>query len=476
MKKWQKTIIASILGLFLLIGVIAIGIKPKAAYNDYGYNNNLIPYPYYTTGNQTVNGINYIDNGDGTITLNGETTTNASTYTLYATSSDTYFNSYDCFLSSGNKTNNRVLFRYLGTNANYIDNGNGVLIPANSKASQIYIFVSPNTVVNNLTIYPMLNTGTEPLPYQPNLKLYYNDGYNDGYIDGKSEGYADGYADGLVAGKQQGYTTGYNTAVQNMGAIKQQRIAAGIFYDGLCHGYVDGDNTRMSSIECINNYITETGIDLYNMAIDICNDLGYDDASGQVNIFLYYKKDVKLKDMIFYWKGKKVDRIEFFTFNYDNQTWYTFTYQPKENQSQGQFEVRYDEIQDTVGINITLNNVENGTIITTPTYYTDIYLNGYDVGYAEGTLEQQEKSYDLGYDDGKNYGYNIGYNAGIGVDLNNYVEKNDITGWMLALIDGMSAFLSIKFGPVTLGAIILIPFSITLVWFIIRLFRGGGGD
>lgn len=72
--------------------------------------------------------------------------------------------------------------------------------------------------------------------------------------------------------------------------------------------------------------------------------------------------------------------------------------------------------------------------------------------------------------------WNNGRNTGAGVDLNDYVLKDNVSGFIPPVLAAVQAFLDIRFGSVTLGAIFLIPFSITFVWFIIRQFRGGGGD
>lgn len=75
-----------------------------------------------------------------------------------------------------------------------------------------------------------------------------------------------------------------------------------------------------------------------------------------------------------------------------------------------------------------------------------------------------------------NAGYTDGVNVGSGIDINDYVLKDDVSGFIPPILSAIQAFLDIRFGSVTLGAIFLVPFSITFVWFIIRQFRGGGGD
>ena len=83
---------------------------------------------------------------------------------------------------------------------------------------------------------------------------------------------------------------------------------------------------------------------------------------------------------------------------------------------------------------------------------------------------------EIPYNKGYNEGYNKGLSDGAGVDLNDYIEKANGISWFTALLQGFDNFFSIHLGPVTIGQLFLIPISISMVWFIIRLFRGGGGD
>jgi len=78
---------------------------------------------------------------------------------------------------------------------------------------------------------------------------------------------------------------------------------------------------------------------------------------------------------------------------------------------------------------------------------------------------------DLLYKTGYTNGYKTGYTNGYITATNQGITSN----WFTGLFDGISGFLNIHFGPVSIGQIILIPLSITIVWFIIRQFRGGGG-
>lgn len=52
--------------------------------------------------------------------------------------------------------------------------------------------------------------------------------------------------------------------------------------------------------------------------------------------------------------------------------------------------------------------------------------------------------------------------------------QNNLTKWVRTIFTSFNSFFDIKIGSVSLGAIILIPLSISVTWFIIKNIRGGG--
>lgn len=104
------------------------------------------------------------------------------------------------------------------------------------------------------------------------------------------------------------------------------------------------------------------------------------------------------------------------------------------------------------------------------TFYDDIntlsnYLNqAYNNSFNELTQYYYTTGYDNGYYDGSQ------------ININDYIKKDDATSWITGIFEAFGDFFSIRLGPVSIGAIILMPVSISIVWFIIRMFRGGGGD
>ena len=138
---------------------------------------NLIPYPYYETP-KTVNGVTWNVNNDGTITING-TATELTTFWLFANNKNlpagiSVGGIYTISLKGGN--NNCYIY------TNYVDSageehGAGLSshtgnTPTNTvgeewKGLQIYIVVTQNATLNNVTVYPMLNEGSTAKPYIP---------------------------------------------------------------------------------------------------------------------------------------------------------------------------------------------------------------------------------------------------------------------------------------------------------------------
>lgn len=133
----------------------------------------------------------------------------------------------------------------------------------------------------------------------------------------------------------------------------------------------------------------------------------------------------------------------------------------------------------------------------------DGYANGYVEGEAAGVSAVQANPHnfslynsqdltnarDIGFNQGKQAGINLvvqnpsdyhlyteaEYNAAIQDAYDRGTNAVGLNNWIIALLNTIAAFLNIKVGNVSIGAIALIPLSISLVWFIIRQFRGGGG-
>ena len=135
--------------------------------------NNLIPYPYAET-TKTVNGITFTDNGDGTVTVNGTATANATFYLSSGVKLDRLTAGETYIPSVGNSvTGNSVILMCNyedadGVGKNFTTSAIGArTYPSDTTKDTLYLLVQNGTTVNNVTVKPMLNEGDTALPYEP---------------------------------------------------------------------------------------------------------------------------------------------------------------------------------------------------------------------------------------------------------------------------------------------------------------------
>lgn len=133
---------------------------------------NLIPYPYAST-TQTINGITFTDNGDGTITVNGTATSFAfiRLNTIYATNGKYYLSG--CPSGGGDST----YFIYCDVYNEktkvyrmYDYSVKGITADLNSYTFtnlRVYLWVSSGATVNNLTFRPFLAKADSATSYEP---------------------------------------------------------------------------------------------------------------------------------------------------------------------------------------------------------------------------------------------------------------------------------------------------------------------
>lgn len=120
---------------------------------------NLLPNTYTT---QTISGVTFTVNNDGSITANGTAT--ATIYFKLAVFNVTIGNTY--YLSgcpSGGSWSKYLLY----VDANKPDTGSGASFTATSTEHSVTLFIASGVTVSNITCYPMLNAGATALPYEP---------------------------------------------------------------------------------------------------------------------------------------------------------------------------------------------------------------------------------------------------------------------------------------------------------------------
>lgn len=183
---------------------------------------NMLSYPYSDGTDKTLNGITYIDNGDGTITAGGTATADSAFYFInhadVALTNDRYFlsgcpaggtgNTYDIVLATFDENNTTI--------DAYNDTGTGrqIVITEGAKYVSVYIRIRSGVTVDKLVFKPMLelgNTATEyvlPIigqeltitvndtdytitpdsnPYTVPTEIYQQDGINTVYVTGEGE-------------------------------------------------------------------------------------------------------------------------------------------------------------------------------------------------------------------------------------------------------------------------------------------------
>lgn len=128
---------------------------------------NLIPYPY-AKGTDTLNGVTFTVNNDGTIIANGTATENA----IFV------FHNFDFSLSAGTYTISGLenggadtyclqISRDNYTESWNLYNGNIQLNLENTSSMLLQFVVYKGASVNNVVLKPMLNYGSSALPYEP---------------------------------------------------------------------------------------------------------------------------------------------------------------------------------------------------------------------------------------------------------------------------------------------------------------------
>jgi hypothetical protein len=141
---------------------------------------NLIPYPYYET-TKTLNGIKFIDNGDGSISV--DKTANANAYftlvskkaeKLYIEKGQTY--TLNVLSVSGSFS---TIYAYLNESdgTDHYELGDSVTFTANSSGYASITFVTvKGFIADNLLIKPQLEKGTKATPYTPYVDISSSNG------------------------------------------------------------------------------------------------------------------------------------------------------------------------------------------------------------------------------------------------------------------------------------------------------------
>ena len=133
---------------------------------------NLIPYPYLKT-TQTISGVTFTANSDGSIMVNGTATANAifeleSNSTVFTLPVGNYFLS-GC--PSGGSTTSYYMAAVNGAGISYDkflrDFGTGVAVPSSGEKWKVSIRIMSGYTANNLVFKPQLEIGSTATAYTP---------------------------------------------------------------------------------------------------------------------------------------------------------------------------------------------------------------------------------------------------------------------------------------------------------------------
>lgn len=126
---------------------------------------NLIPYPYANT-TETLNGVTFTDNGDGSITVNG-TATDDTLFFLKSLQSG-YIRAGTYTLTGCPKGGSATTYCQVLGSSGYSDFGNGITRKYKDDVKQnLFIKIYSGYTANNLVFNPMLELGNAATEYEP---------------------------------------------------------------------------------------------------------------------------------------------------------------------------------------------------------------------------------------------------------------------------------------------------------------------
>ena len=129
---------------------------------------NLLAYPYVDT-TKTVDGMTFTDNGDGSITLNGTSTSPYLSYTLHLeTFADALKDGVTYRLSTGtDDTNIAIVCYYKNESGASVWASGNMTWKKEYTLSQVYLQVTEVATYTNMVLYPQIEIGTTATAFEP---------------------------------------------------------------------------------------------------------------------------------------------------------------------------------------------------------------------------------------------------------------------------------------------------------------------
>ena len=132
-----------------------------------GGGKNLLPYPYYET-TKTINGITFIDNGNGTITANGTATANAEFYFTGVNPSIELEHLKYYYFSGRQGIEGIVMFSEYTDDSGTVKQQRGRIVWRNTYTlNRFFVRVEEGTTLENAVIQPMVEQSASETEYEP---------------------------------------------------------------------------------------------------------------------------------------------------------------------------------------------------------------------------------------------------------------------------------------------------------------------
>jgi len=227
----MKKILVLIIFSFVLIFSFSI-YSGAAAVNG---AENLFPVEIFLQSPFNRYGIDYINNEDGSFTLNGTTTQSlVLSFIPYANSFDVEAGIY---ILGGAVPDVQVVLEIVGGSSKASSFGcvNKPIVVELTEDVKIrgYVLIQSGITLDNVTIYPYLTRyevvpyGTEYLFSQSEMDVSYNNGCSNGYAEGYSVGSSEGFGYGFNDGRAEGY---------ELGSLNGEKVG---YIDGYKSGYTN---------------------------------------------------------------------------------------------------------------------------------------------------------------------------------------------------------------------------------------------
>lgn len=291
----------------------------------------------------------------------------------------------------------------------------------------------------------------------------YDAGYNDGYENGKlaidsvsyQNGYNTGWDKGRTSGERYGYQRGYEEGYIDgyNQLIEDEQITTTINFNQLipttAFNNISGDFTLVNNSDGSYTLNGTTTTNITSNVYTLSWNTGHIMAFGIIDTVI---DGVSIRE-----NNAGVSTNTFRLYN-RNQNYTSFVINIQANKTFNNVKI-YPQLFDLTQIYGEGN--EPSSIETFKNDFPSIY-------YPYTTSE----IINISYNDGFNNGYLEGEYKGIIEGETHVIEQ---TNFIEVVFNSIDAFLNIRLLPhVTIGIIVFIPLMISMAWFVIKAFRGGG--